>query len=317
MSPRHVAAVRVPIPVVLLLVLAVVGGVWWFNTRHMDFLTPPTEARLEEIRIKVESSLPRGDLMTDAVSAPPVLQEPESAPVVETKPAIDLGDLSVPPALSSYKDFAPKGPANMIEVAKALEEKGEFQRALIAWERVIDLTQADEAQAALAVSSIKRLRPTLPDWNTNAATMTSITLNAGTGTKLAKALTPVLESVARDLERASSGTIKVKAVVTAGKSSKLAKGPSPVAIWLAGPDKKSASTDVLSFTVDSPDALRETILKNVFQLVRSQLARGGAYIPPSALADKESPQDALNSRVTRLCWSEFAASLNLVPKTDR
>jgi hypothetical protein len=307
--------VRVPIPVVLLLVLAVVGGVWWFNTRHMDFLTPPSAARLEEIRISVESSLPRGDEKADAVSAPVVVQEPESAPAVETKPAIDLGDLSVPPTLASYKDFAPQGPAHMIEVAKALEEKGEFQRALFAWERVIDLTQADEAQAAMAISSIKRLRPTLPDWNVNEATMTSITLHAGTGTKLAKALTPVLESVARDLEKASSGTIKVKAVVTAGKSSTLAKGPSPVAIWLAGPDKKSASTDVLSFTVDSPDALRETTLKNVFQLVRSQLARSGTYIPPAALADKENPLDALNSRITRLCWSEFAASLIVVPNT--
>ena len=277
----------------------------------MDFLTPPSEARLERIRVEVESSFPRNDLMADAISAPPAIQEPELAPAVETKPAIDLGDLSVPPTLFTYRDFASQGSAHMIEVAKALEEKGEFQRALFAWERVIDLTQADEAQAAMAIASIKRLRPTLPDWNVNAATMTAITLHAGTGTKLAKALTPVLESVARDLERASSGTIKVKAVVTAGKSSKLAKGPTPVAIWLAGPEKNSTSTDVLSFTVDSPDALRENLLKNVFLLVRTHLTRGGTYTPPAALADQENPQDALNFRITRLCWSEFAAALNL------
>ena len=278
----------------------------------MDFLTAPSEARLEEIRIKVESSFPRGDLMADAVSIPPATQEP--APVVETKPAIDLGDLSVPPNLISYTDQVPQGPAHMIELARALEEKGEFQRALFAWERVIDLTRPDETQAALAISSITRLRPTLPDWNTSAATMTAITLHAGTGTKLSKALTPVLEGVARDLERASSGIVKVKAVVTAGKSSTSFKGPTPVAIWLAGPDPKSSSTDVLSFTVASPEALRENVLKNVFLLVRSQLTRGGTYTPPAALADKESPQDGLNFRVTRLCWSEFAITLNLPAK---
>lgn len=277
-------------------------------------MTPPSEARLEQVRVKLESSFPQRDPMADAISVPTALLQPELTPVVESKPAIDLGDLSVPPNLISYTDHASQGPAHMIELAKALEEKGEFQRALFAWERVIDLTHPDETQAALAISSIKRLRPTLPDWNTSASTMTTITLHAGTGTKLAKTLTPILEGVARDLERASSGIVKVKAVVTTGKSGTTVKGPAPVAIWLAGADQKSTSTDVLSFTVASPEALRETIMKNVFLLVRSQLTRGGTYTPPAALADKESPQDALNFRITRLCWSEFAISLDLTPK---
>ena len=65
--------------------------------------------------------------------------------------------------------------------------------------------------------------------------------------------TPVLEAVARDLEKASSGIVKVKPVVTVGKTNSSGKSPAPVALWLAGPDKKPVTTEVVSFTVDSPE----------------------------------------------------------------
>ncbi len=297
---------------VILLVLAVVSGVWWSNTRHLDFLTPPSAAKLQAIRIKVESSLPREDQTDDAISVPAVVKAPEPPPVVE-EPQIDLGDLTTPPTLQSYGELSPQGAAHLIELAAGLEKNGEFQRALLAWERVIDLSPADATQAATAISAIKRLRPTLPEWNPKPEAKIQITLHAGMGKKQAATLTPILEGVARDLEAASSGIVKVTATVAAGKTSTSAKGPTPVALWLAGPDKKSPSTEVLSFTVAVPEALRGDILKTVFQLIRSHLARATKYTPPAALAEGENPQGALNFRITRLCWSEFAAALNLPP----
>lgn len=226
---------------------------------------------------------------------------------------MDVGDLTTPPTLQNYGELSPEGPAHLIELANALEKKGEFQRALLAWERVADLTPADPSQATTAISAINRLRPTLPEWNTKPEARIQITLHAGTGKKQAAALVPILEGVARDLEAASSGIVKVTATVTAGKTSTTAKGPTPVALWLAGPDKKSPTTETLSFTVDSPDALRDDILKTVFQLVRNYLSHATKYTPPAALAESEDPQGALNFRITRLCWSEFAAALNLPP----
>lgn len=298
---------------VILLVLAVVGGAWWANTRRLDFMTPPPAATLDAIRIRVESSLPRADQTDDAISAPPVVKAPVPPPPV-VEPEVDLGDLTTPPTLRNYGELAPQGSAHLIELATGLEKKGEFQRALLAWERVLDLGRPDDAQAATAISSIKRLRPTLPDWNSKPEAQVQITLHAGTGKKLAKDLAPVLEDIARDLEAASSGIVKVTASVTAGKTSTPAKGPTPVALWLAGPDKKSTSTEVLSFTVVSPDALRLAILKNVFLLVRGHITRAPAFTPPAALAEGEDPQSALTFRVTRLCWSEFAAALALPAK---
>lgn len=302
---------RVPIPVVILLVLAVVGGVWWRNTRQMDFMTPPTAARLEEIRVKVESSLPRTDRVDDAISVPPVVKEPEpAAPIVELKPPVDVGDLSAPLTLQSYGELTPQGAAHLIELATALEEKSEPRRALLAWERVLDLTKPDDAQAATAIAAITRLRATLPDWNLKPETAIAITLHASTGKKLAKALAPVLDGVARDLERASAGVVKVKTTVKVGKTNSTAKSPSPVALWLAGPDAKSAATEVSSFTVESTEALRLEVLKSIFRLLQSHLGRATAYTPPTALTEGEDPQAALNFRITRLCWNEFAAAMS-------
>lgn len=308
-------SVRIPIPVVILLILTVVGGIWWKNTRHMDFVTPPSAEKLAQVRHRAESSLPPKEKSENPPppQPPPVVAELPPPPVEEPTPVVDVGDLTTPPTLQSYGELAPEGPDRLTEVAKALETRGEFLRALLAWERVVDLTKPNEAQAATAISAIKRLRPTLPDWNRKPEATISIVLNAGTGKKLAKTLTPILEGVARDLEAASSGIIKIKATVTAGKTNTL-KGPAPVALWLTGAGKKPSSTETLSFTADAQDALRPAILKTVFLLIQSQLSRTTAYTPPTALSAMEDPQSALNFRVTRLCWSEFAAGLNLPQK---
>jgi hypothetical protein len=282
----------------------------------MDFVTPPSAERLAQVRLRLDALLPPDEKPKKLLPPPSVVVETSPPPQEKPKPVVEVGDLTAPPTLQSYGEIALRGAAGLMEVANALEERGEFLRALLAWERVIDLAKPDETQAAVAISSIKRLRPTLPDWNRKPEAAIRVVLNAGTGKKLAKTLAPILEEVARDLEAASSGLVKVKATVTAGKTNTL-RSPAPVALWLAGAGNKPSSTETLSFTADAPEALRAEILKTVFLLIRSQLSHTTAYTPPTTLGEKEDPQSALNFRITRLCWSEFAAGLNLPPKKDR
>jgi hypothetical protein len=305
--------VRVPIPLVILLILALVGGIWWKNTRQMDFLTPPSPAKLAAVRQQWASLLPRPEPVPEVAPViAPVVEVPPLPPVAPPKPVVEVGDLTTPVTLQSYGEISPQGAGRLIEIATALEEKSEPRRALLAWERVMDLTKPDATQAIAAISAIKRLRPTQPDWNLKPETAISIHLHASTGKKLAKSLTPILEAVARDLQTASSGIVKVRATVTAGKTT--TKSPAPVALWLTGTTKKNSPTETLSFTASSPDLLRAEVLKTVFLLLHSQLARTTAYTPPVALGEKEDPLTALSFRVSRLCWSEFAAGLNLPPK---
>lgn len=304
---------RVPIPVVLFLVLAVVGGVWWGKTRDYDFMTPPTEARLEKIQEEVESSFPQADQPNDAISVPVIVPEPAPPPPVKVEPAFNLGDLASKPALDAYVDRGALGADHLVELAKRLEAAGYFQRALLAWERVLDLSKADEKQVSAAISGIRRLRPTLPNWNSDSAAALPIRLEAGTGRSVAKRLAPVLDELARELEHASSGIVTVKPSVAAGRDLP-GTTPSPIAIWLAGPEKKFPSTEVLSFTIKTPETLREDVLKTVYLLLRGQLERAKNIIPPAALAEGEDPREALEFRVTRRGWKEFASALNSPPE---
>lgn len=308
---------RVPIPVVILLILTVISGVWFGGTRHVDFMTPPSEAKLQEIRTRVELSFPQGNQVAEPTPEPPPPPEPEKPVVVEPpKPEIDPGDLSAAPALTHYGDRVALGPAHLTELATFLETKGQFQRALLAWERVIDLSKPDTAQKTAAIAAIKRLRPTLPDWNTDPAKVIPVTIHAGTGSKMAKTLAPELEKAARSIERASSGMIKIKTDITPARGNVKAKGPTPIALWMTGAGKKTSSTEVLSFTVDSTETLQQDILKSVFQLVSGSISQSTSYTPPDVLGPDEKLEDALNFRITRLCWNEVGTLLNLPPKKE-
>lgn len=310
--------VRVPLPAAIPLCLAVVAGTWWYGSRQLDFLTPPTPAELDAVRSRVESSLPPMEQPEDAVSAPPEARpEPPPPPPEPPKPVIDPGDLSLPPTLDDYHDLAAKGADHLIDLAVLLETEGEHQRALLAWERVLDAGKPDDAQAAAAIAAIKRLRPTLPAWNPDPSKAIPVVLHAGTGKKTARVLKPMLEETARELESASAGILRITTAVTTGKSGAKTSAPPPVALWLAGSAKDAPSSDVLSFTVESEESLHEVVRKTTFQIIRSYLARIASPAAPREMPEGTSALDALHSRITRRSWRELGTRLNAAPgKTD-
>lgn len=306
---------RIPIPVVLLLSALVISVTWWIGAKDADFLQPPGEDRLERIRAEVRSSLPTAaDSSAPNDGNKPALQPVPQPPPAEPKPAIELGDLASPPALNEYLDLTPKGPAYLTELALLLETEGEFQRALIAWERILDSGKPDNTQTNAAISAIRRLRPTLPDWNTSAERRIAVVLHAGTGRKTATLLKPALEELAKELQSASSGILSVTAKVTAGKDAKRASGPAPVALWLSGPAEKSRSTEVMSFTVATPENLPDELRKTAFNVIRGYVGRGIQQSPPPPMAEGGSAKDALHSHITRMLWKELGTLLNHPPE---
>jgi hypothetical protein len=241
-----------------------------------------------------------------------VIEEPPPPPPPPEEPklVIEPGDLSSPPALHEYLEHANKGAGYFAELATLLETMGESQRALLAWERVLDSGKPDESQTKAAISAIKRLRPTVANWKTDPKKAIAITLQAGTGRKTAKKLTPILEETAREIERASAGILKVTAKVTAGKDARGASSPAPVAVWLAGPTKNSRSTEVLSFTVGAPEKLSDEVRQTVFQILTGVLGNKAGQCPPPAVFEGEAPADVLGTHITRLYWQELGTLLN-------
>lgn len=274
-------------------------------------MTPPPASKLAEIREKTEAAVPNPGHDDNAV-APPAVPIPPPPPPPPPKPVIDLGNLKSPPAITEYLDQAPKGSAHLIELAGLLESKGESQRALLAWERVIDSGKPDENQAKTAISSIRRLRPTLPDWNTDPKKTIAITLHAGAGKKTAKDLKLALDKIAKDLGRASSGILKITSDVTPGRDVKSSKPP--IAVWITGSTKKPRSTDVLSFTLESKDQLAVNLEKTVFEVIRGFVGHNPSQTPPPAINEGQTAKDAIQYHVTRQLWMDLGTRLNSPPK---
>jgi hypothetical protein len=304
---------RIPLLAAIPLCLLTVILIWWAATRRMDFLTPPSEARLNEIRNEALASLPTSRLEDDAISikVPPPDDDPTVPLVAAPVDAADLGDIKSPPALDAYSERAPEGSAKLLALAGALEQAGAFQRALLAYERILDLSESDPEQIQSAVSSIRRLKPTLPDWNTDPGSAAQAVIHIGTGEKFAEILPEIITKITRELNTASSGIIRFSHELHIGRTIQTTGAPTPVAIWITGSGEDAISTDVLSFTTDDPETLRNDLLKTAFNLIRGHLSKAASYNPaPEALDD---PLAALESHITRLLWNEFGKTLRPEP----
>ncbi len=305
---------RIPLFAAIPICLLTVFLIWWTSTRDMDFLTPPSEARLSQVRAEALASLPVSRLEDDAISikVPPPNYADTIPDTTATVEPVDLGDLESPSVLDTYSDRAPEGSLKLLALAAALERAGAFHRALLAYERVLDLSESDAEQIQSAVSAIHRLKPTLPDWNTDPEKTAQAVIHIGTSDTFSQILPEILTKITRDLNIASSGIVRFSHVIHIGRRTIQTKDtPTPVAIWLTGPGEDAISTDVLSFTTDDPATLRNDILKTTFNLVRGHLSKAAAYNPaPEALDD---PLVALESHITRLLWNEFGKTLSPEP----
>ena len=214
------------------------------------------------------------------------------------------------PQLAEYRNQAVTDPALLLELARQLETQGKLQRSLLAWERLLDSAATDDARTAEAIQTIKRLRPALPQWNMDPAKTIAITLHAGAGKSTAVILTPVLEEIARDLEQASSGILKITASVKAGHDIPKSRGPAPIALWISGPGVAANSTGVLASTIGPDENLREDVLKTLLRIIRSYLSRTASLTVPETGGADDNPLDSMQSRITRLGWFELGSRLN-------
>ena len=307
------SAVRVPLSLSLLLALVVPIVVWWLGVREMDFLTPPSEAQLAAIRQQTAAALPHAEIPapTVAVPVPPSpVATPGPVPEKKPEPAVEIGDLNPNPGLNTYAELAPKGARHLIELASLLETAGELPRTLLAWERVLDSTKPEPAQATAAIAAIQRLRPTLPAVKANPAKAIPIVIHANTGAKLESALKTNLDQAAHSLEQASGGMLKVTTQITINRKSNSKSTNSSIAIWLSGAAEKSPATETLSFTPAKPEALQADLLRRLFRLTGNRLEQLLAFPPITPAAADEIPLHALQFHFTRLHWEKFGRSLN-------
>lgn len=315
---------RVPIPVVILLSLGAVALPWWLGTRHMDFLKPPSEFQLARLRSDVTSSFPKRNANPSAARNPDLEREIQSP--IKPPPMIDPGDPHAPAGLDAFREHAGKGAKALIELAVHLEEQSGNARALLAWERVLDVCKPDPSERAAAIAGIQRLRPLAAPWHVDPLEEKTLEIGVAVPEGIeAKELEDLLGACAGTLNRHSAGLLRFEGRVERPPVKKATKKKAPpakkttppaeseapppppalvVSLGLQGESTSPAGRVEVAYTED-PRQLRREILAACYKLVASQLAAATDFTPPEPLAPGDDPSAALGTRITRLCWSEF------------
>jgi hypothetical protein len=312
---------RVPVPIAIAACIIATGAMWYFNTRNQNFTTPPspetqehTATQWKNSNIQTPSCSP---ISTDlknkkATPAPKPPKRPQAPPRPKTLP---LGDLDQSPRLSEYGTLGTHGTAAIIQLAHELEKKGAQQRALLAWERVLDTTEPSEDEVQLASQAIKRLSAQLLPWNPDPTSDLTITLHAGATLKESKLLEEALQTTADVISEASGFILKVKTKTSIGKGKPLETPRIPIALWFTRSGTKAGSataeTPPLSFLADPSleGMLTSQCQAAVYALMRSHLTKATSYSNLPEYPAGVKPDELLKHHVTRLMWREFANSL--------
>lgn len=310
---------RIPILLVIPLSIAAIALAWWTGTRDDDFITPPSEQTLTQIRQRVENSLARPPERDAPATSNP--QRGDGQKIVEApppeppKPAIDPGNLAEAPKLDTYADQAFKGGEYLVELASFLETEGHVLRANLAWERILDSIQPTAEQARAATHAMKRLRPRIAPWNDDPAAAKTIIIQAGTGKNAAKKLKPILDQAAKDIEKASSGILKVKTNITVGKGQTFNDKAPPIALWFSGGAKDAPATEALTFTAEEKLDLNAVTNQTLYNILRAYFSRS-TLTPPAPAPANEPFQESLEKRITRLTWDRLGSTLNPEPTAN-
>lgn len=298
-------------------VLAVIGTIlltWFLRTEDMDFLTPSGVAvtASDDSPDFVDPSVALQPEIKDQPNINGEIEQPEdpdktSPPKIKEITRAELGDLAASPGLNAYRDFALSEEADrLFELSSTLRARGEFQRALLAFERIIDTNKADPKAQTEAAQGISALLKNLPSWNVDPNNEVILNLHLGTARKPSDLLKKALLEVALLIRKSSGDQLDIIPTINSSDNPD-APEDSPVALWLSTTSDEPASSAVITLRLskDEADYLPEISLA-VFKAIRSHMSQRGYPPIPKALEDG---QDYLSQQITRLMWRDFAQSL--------
>lgn len=285
---------RVPIPIVVILCLVAISGTWWWWTHDRDFLRPPSNEALMRIRAEIASP-GAGNTAKPQHNIPAPVSPPRPAPA--------------PPRLAEFAEIARESPGKLPTLAAGQESRGDFQRALLAHERIVDSTKVTGDALASSLQAMRRLRAKLPLWNARPDGARVLILHAGTAENNAARIEPVIARLAAEISHASHGILSVHPLIHRGPTRVNGDPPPPVAVWIGGAAPNSPTTPVRAITLKGEDVQSAEIARACFELIAGDLAnKSRLRVPLSDATDDAAIPFA--DRVTRLAWETIGSSLN-------
>ena len=232
---------------------------------------------------------------------------------------LDPGDLASSPGLSEYIEHAAKGIPYLTNLATELESRGEFERALLCWERILDSASPNETQRQLASDAITRIKPTLPRWNIDPIAEFTLIIQIGSTRPESDAMAAAMLELEKFLRKNSSDQIKFISQVTFS-SSESAPEDGPIAVSFTSdppsPDTSYALVRSTSPADNTPEALYPALLSECYLLVVNHLNSLEDTVAPAPPVHSVSPEEQFSRNITRLHWRTFALSLIPPPQED-
>ena len=229
--------------------------------------------------------------------------EDESSVLVAARPA------PAPPRLDEFADIARDDPGKLPALAAEYENRGDFPRALLAYERIVDSTALTGDVLASSLQAVRRLRAKLPPWDARPDGARVLTLHAGTAENNAARIEPVIARLAAEISRASHGILSVQPLIHRGPARPHGDLPPPVAVWIGGADHDSPTTLVRSIALEGEDESWADIGRSCFELIAEDLAKKSRLRVPLPAATDDAAI-FFSDRVTRLAWETIGSSLN-------
>lgn len=324
----------------VLIFLVSAGLTLWLCIRSRDFLSPPDQEKLTQIREEWENSRPEipepfGTVynnfpqdevpkasLTSKEKPPndPTTSSPdkdkdkkkEEPPEPVAKIVIPIENLDRSPGLAEYSHFGKKGSKAMVSLTRRLEDRGSFQRALLAWERVIDSSVKNEYYYQSATKSIKRLKENLPPWNPDLSQSIEITFHMGAtlSSQESSILQKAIDSLVELVNKSSGNVLHLKSELHLEKP-KNNKSSSHMAFWFTASDKDTSNIKPTPFRgkIKEYESLKKQLESSCYFFVRHKLMENTDLVTLPKLFKEMDPEISLRYSISRLMWREFAKTI--------
>lgn len=290
----------IPLKFAIPLLILVPLVLWFVGTSKYDFMVARAIPE-SELRPAFASPV-NGDLVSSLRPVDERPPAPEPAPI----PDLDPGDFLVSPSLSEYRAYAEDGTPALLKLAQKLQNDGHIQRAVLAYERVIDSTPPISLEREAAEEALTSLKVSLPRWNVDPAAAIPLTMSL-VSARSEESLQASLAALSELMATSSGGLCQPSFVLQPAPEPQVELPSLPVAVWLTveGEDPEVPSLPVVTIAPSSDEELDGALNLALYRLLVRRVKESRILTPLSPIAEGEDPETALVSKITRLTWQRL------------
>ena len=300
-------AVTIPFKVAIPLLILVPLVAWLIGIRKYDFMTPrfipahelrPEFASPPDQEVSALLKGHRSKLSTQQ----PTRETPQLS-------HIEFGDLQASPGLDDYRDQAHLGALALFDLAQRLQNAGHVQRAVLAYERVLDSSPTGSSIQEKSENALVNLKTALPMWNPDSTAAVPLQIHLNTA-RDPESLTGTITTLTELIVIGSGNQCQPAFHIHSSPTPSAPLSSVPVAAWMTVPeeDPDKPSLAVVTVTPQTDSELDSHLTHGLYRLIVRRITSIGNLTPPPPLLQGEDPENALINKVTRLAWKEILST---------